>query len=193
MTLPAPTYDLMMLLDPKAEEDARAKILADTRASISADGEVVRDDSWGDRALAYPIDRHGDAEYHLLQFKPGRPELLDELGRTLHITDGVLRFRIIKLKPGTPEAPAPPPGAVRPPQAQPAVPTLVPARVPAAGAQAAPPPADAPAGAPAPPAAEGPAPTADAPAGEPAAPAPPAEPQPASPSEPAGSDAGESA
>ena len=140
MTLPAPTYDLMMLLDPKAEEDARAKILADTRTSIAADGEVVRDDSWGDRALAYPIDRQTDAEYHLLQFKPGSPELLDELGRTLHITDGVIRFRIIKLKPGTPEAPAPPPGAVRPAQA-PAPAAAAPTPAPAAAAPAAPAPA----------------------------------------------------
>ena len=36
MTLPAPTYDLVLLLDPKAEETARAKIVADTRASIAA-------------------------------------------------------------------------------------------------------------------------------------------------------------
>jgi small subunit ribosomal protein S6 len=31
--------------------------------------------------------------------------VLDALNRTLHITDGVTRFRIIKLRPGTPPAP----------------------------------------------------------------------------------------
>ena len=31
--------------------------------------------------------------------------MLDALNRTLHITDGVTRFRIIKLRPGTPPAP----------------------------------------------------------------------------------------
>ena len=31
--------------------------------------------------------------------------MLSELDRTLRITDGVLRFRIVKLKPGTPDAP----------------------------------------------------------------------------------------
>ena len=36
MTLPAPTYDLMLLLDPQAEEAARAKIVADARAAIEA-------------------------------------------------------------------------------------------------------------------------------------------------------------
>ncbi len=57
------------------------------------------------RALAYPIERHADAEYRLLQFHASTPELLSELDRTLRITDGILRFRIVKLEPGTPDAP----------------------------------------------------------------------------------------
>jgi small subunit ribosomal protein S6 len=106
MTLLAPTYDLVLLLDPEAEEATRQKILADTRAAIEAEGEFLRHDGWGDRALTYPIDRKAVAEYHLLQFHAGAPELLSGLDRTLRITDGIVRFRIIKLKPGVPEAPA---------------------------------------------------------------------------------------
>jgi len=106
MTLPAPIYDLMLLLDPQAEEATRAKILADARAAIEAQGEFLREDDWGDRALTYPIDRKTDAEYHLLQFHAGTPEMLGALDRTLRITDGIIRFRIIKLKPGVPEAPS---------------------------------------------------------------------------------------
>jgi small subunit ribosomal protein S6 len=105
MAQSAPTYDLVMLLDLEAEEEARAKILADTRAAIVAKGELVRDDDWGSRALAYPIERKANAEYHLLQFHANTPELLGELSRTLRITDGIVRFRIVKLKPGTPDAP----------------------------------------------------------------------------------------
>jgi small subunit ribosomal protein S6 len=106
MTLPAPTYDLVLLLDPEAEEATREKILADTRAAIEAEGEFLRHDGWGDRALTYPIDKKAVADYHLLQFHAGAPELLSGLDRTLRITDGIVRFRIIKLKPGVPEAPA---------------------------------------------------------------------------------------
>jgi small subunit ribosomal protein S6 len=105
MILPAPTYDLVLLLDPQEEEPARAKILADTRAAIGAKGELTRHDEWGERALAYPIDHRATAEYHLLQFHASEVELIAELNRTLHITDGVVRFRINKLKPGTPDAP----------------------------------------------------------------------------------------
>jgi small subunit ribosomal protein S6 len=106
MTLPAPTYDLVLLLDPEAEEETRAKIIADARAAIEAEGEFLRHDGWGDRALTYPIDKKAVAEYHLLQFHSGAPELLKGLDRTLRITDGIVRFRIIKLAPGVPEAPA---------------------------------------------------------------------------------------
>jgi small subunit ribosomal protein S6 len=105
MTLPPPIYDLVLLLDTQLEEPARAKIVADARASIEAQGELVRHDPWGERALAYPIARKTSAEYHLLQFHAGSPQLLESLEHSLRIIDGILRFRIIKLKPGVPEAP----------------------------------------------------------------------------------------
>ena len=105
MTLPAPTYDLVVMLDTEAEGSVREKILADTSAAISAQGELLRHDAWGDRALTYPIDHKATAEDHLLQFHAGTPELLSGLDRSLRIADGVVRFRIVKLKPGTPAAP----------------------------------------------------------------------------------------
>jgi small subunit ribosomal protein S6 len=104
MTLPAPTYDLVLMIDPQAEEDTRAKIVADARKAIEAQGELLRHDEWGNRAMAYPIDHKTNAEYHLLQFHT-TPELLGTLNRTLRITDEVIRFRVIKLAPGTPDAP----------------------------------------------------------------------------------------
>ena len=84
----------------------------------------MSDHDWGTRALAYEIRHRTDAEYHLLQFH-GPATLLANLQRSLRIADGVLRFRIVKLAPGTPaptelpraEAPAaaPAPAAERPP------------------------------------------------------------------------------
>ena len=81
MTLPPPTYDLVLLLDMQAEESTRAKILADARSSIEARGEIVRDDDWGERPLSYPIDRLKSAEYHLFQFHVSDNELLEGLDR----------------------------------------------------------------------------------------------------------------
>jgi small subunit ribosomal protein S6 len=105
MAASTPTYDLILLLDPQVEEPVRAKIVSDAKAAIAAHGEVTRHDEWGERALAYPIERHTTADYHLVQFSAAETGLIAELNRVLHITDGVIRFRINKLKPGTPEAP----------------------------------------------------------------------------------------
>jgi small subunit ribosomal protein S6 len=118
VTLPAPTYDLVLLLDPGADEATRTNILAETRAAIEARGELVRDDAWGDRALAYPIERKATAEYHLLQFHADTPELLGALDRSLRIADGMLRFRITKLRPGVPAAPDAATGSTAPPRAE---------------------------------------------------------------------------
>ena len=112
-----PVYELTLLLSTDAEEDARARILADVEAAIQrGGGSVVNKSAWGTRSLAYRIDRHDDAEFHLLELT-APPDLLSELIHTLHITDGVLRFRIIKAirggrtKPAAGEPAATPAGA----------------------------------------------------------------------------------
>ena len=99
------TYDLVLLLDTEAEEGARAGIIKDVKQSISSSGELVRHDEWGKRELAYPIQHREQAEYHLLQFHPSGTGILSSLDRSLRIADEVLRFRIVKLRPGTPEPP----------------------------------------------------------------------------------------
>ena len=90
MTQPPPIYDLVLLLDPQLEEPARAKIVADARAAIEAQGELLRHDPWGERPLAYPIARKASAEYHLLQFHATTPALLDSLEHSLRIIDGLI-------------------------------------------------------------------------------------------------------
>jgi small subunit ribosomal protein S6 len=105
--LPAapPIYDLTLLLDLSATDDQRAKALADVRSQFEAgSAEILTDQSWGERALAYAIDHKEQAQYHLFQFHAAGP-LVEALDRNLRIADGVIRHRIIKLAPGTPAAP----------------------------------------------------------------------------------------
>jgi small subunit ribosomal protein S6 len=130
MTDAKPIYDLVLLLDLGAEDDRRAKIVADARAAISAEGELLGDQPWGTRPLSYEIGHREAADYHLLQFS-GPPSLIAGLEHTLRITDGVIRYRVIKLPPGsTPVAASAPPAAA--PVAQPAAepPTPAPAAPP---------------------------------------------------------------
>jgi len=98
-----PLYDLILMLDSAAPEEQRAKVLATVEQTIGPVGMVNTQD-WGVRQTAYEIRHKTDAEYHLLQFH-GVRETLEKLQRHLKFADGVVRFRIIKLKPGTPAPP----------------------------------------------------------------------------------------
>ena len=94
----------MLLLDPKAEDAQRAKIRADVQAMIESEGSIDASHAYGRRTLAYEIEKGTESEYDLIQFQ-GPASLLEHLNRTLRITDGVVRFRIIKQTPNAPDAP----------------------------------------------------------------------------------------
>jgi small subunit ribosomal protein S6 len=104
MATEQPIYDLILLLDPEAEEERRTNILASLEQIIQRQGAIVSRHDWGLRPTAYEVRKRADADYHLLQFQ-GTAELLLQLNHALKITDGVNRFRIIKLRKGTPEPP----------------------------------------------------------------------------------------
>ena len=107
-----PTYDLTLLLSSSAEDEARAALVTDVETTITGGGgEVLRRDDWGARPLTFKINHQREAHYHLLQFT-GPTSLLETLSHNLHIADGVLRFRIIKVIPGTPPAPDSPPPVI---------------------------------------------------------------------------------
>jgi small subunit ribosomal protein S6 len=99
-----PLYDLVLMLDSAAPDEQRQKVLTSVEQIIGSVGMVNTQD-WGVRQTAYEIRHKTDAEYHLLQFH-GVREVLESLQRTLKIADGVIRFRVIKLKPGTPAPPS---------------------------------------------------------------------------------------
>jgi small subunit ribosomal protein S6 len=108
----AAQYDLMLLLDPNAPEGRDEHILGDVDAAIAAGGTLIGRHDWGLRRMTFEIDHRPEAAYYLFQFEGGT-ELLDRLNHMLKITDGVLRFRIIKLRAGMPPPPDPKPGEAR--------------------------------------------------------------------------------
>jgi small subunit ribosomal protein S6 len=99
-----PLYDLMMLVDSTSPEDRREAIVGEVEAMLSSGGTIVGRHDWGSRKMAYEMDHHPEAVYHLFQFEGGN-DLLDRLNYSLKIMDGVMRFRIIRQLPGAPEAP----------------------------------------------------------------------------------------
>ena len=100
-----PVYDLVLLLNPEVEDERREKIIHDAADLISTNGgEIIERHDWGVRATAFEIAKRADQDYHLIQFHATN-EALAALDHTLKITDGVSRYRVIKLRAGTPPAP----------------------------------------------------------------------------------------
>jgi small subunit ribosomal protein S6 len=172
----AGVYDLMLLIDPNAPEERRTAAVSEAESLLSSGGEIVAQQDWGQRRMAYEIDHRPDAEYRLYQFN-GDNDLLERLNQRLRINDAVLRFRIIKSKPGAPLPPAPEAQSARRREEREPQDTRVAARAaadaPAASDAAE---AEAPASADAPEVPDAPAAVPDAPAAVPEAPDLPAEP-----------------
>jgi small subunit ribosomal protein S6 len=99
-------YDLMLLIDPNATDERHEAVVTEVESLIDSGGELLQWHDWGQRRLAFEIDHRPEAEYRLYQFT-GNNDLLEQLGRRLKILDGVLRFRIIRAKPGSSTPPPP--------------------------------------------------------------------------------------
>ncbi len=89
-------YEMLLLLDPRLEEDAREGVIEKAKGLIAADGGVLDNvDPWGKRRLAFEIDDNTDGDYVLFDFHAS-PDAIAEIDRVLHITDPVLRYMIIR-------------------------------------------------------------------------------------------------
>jgi small subunit ribosomal protein S6 len=84
------------MLDPGPDEAGRDVLAQDVRARIEAKGTLKHENKWGLRKMAYEIDKRNEADYRWFRFEASN-ELLDDLGHSLRIADGVLRFRIFKV------------------------------------------------------------------------------------------------
>jgi len=100
-------YDLMLLIDSTAPDDRQREIVGEVESTLNSGGQIVSAHDWGSRRMTFEIDHRPEAAYHLYQFE-GDNELLDRLNHSLKITDGVLRFRIIRQGPGSPPVPPSP-------------------------------------------------------------------------------------
>ena len=89
------------MLDPQLDAPDRDALAQEARGQIEGSGSLKHENSWGLRKMAYEINRRTEADYRWMRFE-APSELLDTLDHNLKIADGVLRFRIFKVDPGTP-------------------------------------------------------------------------------------------
>lgn len=89
-------YEMMFITDPNLEVDQQEAILQRLSQVVTErGGTIVNVDRWGKRRLAYEIAGHREGNYTVVAFQAG-PAVGVELERVLRITDGVIRYLIVK-------------------------------------------------------------------------------------------------
>jgi small subunit ribosomal protein S6 len=87
-------YETIFVLKPNLEEAARNALIEKFVGIINKDGEVVKVDEWGNRRLAYEIQKLREGYYVFVDFK-ANTSLPLELERNYKIADDVIRFIVI--------------------------------------------------------------------------------------------------
>lgn len=87
-------YELLFVLDPDLAEDQKEAMIETVKGIINKAGEAGEADVWGDRKLAYDINKKKSGYYVVLPFKADA-DLPKELDRRLRISDNVMRHIIV--------------------------------------------------------------------------------------------------
>jgi small subunit ribosomal protein S6 len=89
----------LYIISTDRDEEALAALIAKINGAIETMGGkvegVFQTEPWGRRRLAYPIRHFDEGHYVLTHFSvEGKP--LDELERTLKLTEGILRYMVTR-------------------------------------------------------------------------------------------------
>lgn len=90
-------YETIFILRPSLEEEKRNEAIEKFKAIIAADGEIEKVEEWGNRKLAYEIEKIREGYYVLVNFK-ANSTLPKELERNFKISDDVIRYIVVNLE-----------------------------------------------------------------------------------------------
>jgi small subunit ribosomal protein S6 len=87
-------YELTVLIHPDLEADLETPLTKVRDIVTTAGGEIVKEDNWGKKKLAYKIDRQDFAVYVYFDVKlPSDAPL--KISNTFNITEEVLRYLLV--------------------------------------------------------------------------------------------------
>ena len=90
-------YETVFIMTPVLSDEQMKETVDKFRKYLKDKGaEIVFEDDWGLRKLAYPIQKKSTGFYHLFEYK-AEGELLDNLEVTLRRDERVIRFLTVKL------------------------------------------------------------------------------------------------
>ncbi len=89
-------YETAFLISPNMPEEETEKIILQMADIVSEKkGKMIKQDVWGKRKLAYPIQKFGEAIYVFFHYE-GEPGISTELERRFKQTESVLRYMTVR-------------------------------------------------------------------------------------------------
>ncbi len=88
-------YEAIYILDPVIGDEAITATTEKIQALVESSATLDKSEIWGRRRLAYEINDQKEGFYVLLDFS-SEAEFPKELERVLKITEGVLRFLVVR-------------------------------------------------------------------------------------------------
>lgn len=87
-------YEVLYLITPELDEEINKAVIEKFAGIITANGgEIVKQDEWGKRRLAYAIDYKTEGYYVLVDFNAA-PTLPAELERNFRNDERILRYMV---------------------------------------------------------------------------------------------------
>ena len=90
-------YEIVFLVHPDQSDQVPAMVKKYSGIISSKGGKIHREEDWGRRQLAYPINKIHKAHYILMNIECGK-DVIDELSSNFKFNDAVIRNIILKRK-----------------------------------------------------------------------------------------------
>ena len=92
------TYEMMFITDPRVSDDDVGALTEDVKKLLTAKGgEIVREEQWGRRKLAYEIDKLKEGKYTLLYLADDDGALnIAEVEYRMRQNDKILRYLTVR-------------------------------------------------------------------------------------------------
>ena len=90
-------YETVFILTPVLSDVQAKEAVEKFKGILAAEGaEVINEESWGMKKLAYPIQKKSTGFYQLVEFK-AEPATIDKLEIAFRRDERVLRFITVKM------------------------------------------------------------------------------------------------
>lgn len=91
------SYYLTLVLKPDLEEKVRTELLSDVKKKMLGEsGQVSKEDIWGIRDLAYPIQKNSKGYYAHFEFETD-PQIAKGLDKILKVEEDIIRYLLVRV------------------------------------------------------------------------------------------------